>query len=171
MVYNSNDWELRYFKTQKLDNAHDTLRYFNINSAITKHPSLYKKEFLERILVRDLDKIPIKHYSKMIPPEEGWHDNSCYLPHETRDNYKIIIVREEEKRYKTKELTGRWIKVVLRENTTGDYILRSIHSRHYDDHINKKSYKKTQLDGWFIDDSTMAADYTFWKELKTKLKI
>ena len=172
MVYNSKDWELRYFKTPKLDNAHDTLRYFQKKPPYNaRHPSLYKKEFLEKILVRDWDTIPIKHYSNMILPQEGWSNNGCFLPNENSSNYEIILVLEEEKRYKTRDCTGRWIKVALKVKTTGDYILRSIHSRPYDDYINDKKYKKSQADGWFIDDSTTAADYTFWKELKTKLRI
>ena len=172
MIYPSQkleNWELRYFKTRRPDNCHHTLRVFNKNNARAKHSSLYEKKFLEGILVRDLDKIQIKQYSNMIPPGDGWHDNGCYEQDENRDNYKIILVLEEELRAQTQTQTGRWIKVVLRENTTGNYILRSIHSRDYDDHINQKSYKKSQADGWFIDDSTMAADYTFWKELKTNL--
>jgi len=172
MVYNSNDWELRYFgENKKPEIFRNMVRFFNKNSEITKHSSLYKKEFLEKILVRDWDKIPIKHFSNMISPQDGWSNNGCFLPDENSSNYEIILVLEEEKRYKTKKDTGRWIKVALKVKTTGDYILRSIHSRHYDDYINFKSYKKSQLDGWFIDDSTTAADYTFWKELKTKLRI
>lgn len=169
MVYNSKDWKLRYFAPGRPQGTSNTIRLFNINNARTKHSSLYKKEELETIIDRDFDKLSIKHFSNMISPQDGWSNNCCFLPDENISDYEIILVLEEEKRYKTREDTGRWIKVALKVKTTGDYIIRSIHSRLYDNIINKKSYKKSQMDEWFIDDSTTAADYIFWKELKLKL--
>lgn len=162
---NSEKWELGYFLSPTRQHL---IRHFNKNNRRTKHNSLYEKDFLEAVLDRDFDKLPIEHYSNMISPREGWSDNACFLSNENCSNYVIILVLEEEKLYKTRIDTGRWIKVVLKVKTTGDYIIRSIHSRLYDS-INKKSYKKSQVDGWFVDDSTTAADYTFWKELKTKI--
>jgi len=164
-----NIWELRYFAPGRDGGTSNTLRLFNKNNPRIRHSSSYDEEFLKTILVRDWDKLQIKHYSDMISPQEGWYDNACFIINENKADYEKILILEEEKLYKTRIKTGRWIKVALRQKYTGNYIIRSIHSRVYDDTINKKSYINSQVDGWFIDNSTTAADYTFWKELKNRL--
>ena len=168
MVYQYTDWELRYFAPNSRNNK--MVRFFNKNQPRTPiNNSSYKKEFLERILSRDWDKLPIKHYSDMISPQEGWSNNGCFLQNEIIVNYEVILVLEEDKLYKTRNKTGRWLKIALRR-ADGNIILRSSHSREYDD-TNNKSYINSQAGGWFIDNSTTSADYTFWKELKTKLGV
>lgn len=161
-THTNTNYELRHFRSGKLNKM---MRFFHTTSPRTRIVKYPSEMFLSTLRADFTGKT--HEYCVMADViNQDYAMNGLLYEDEDITQFTPILIMIE-----LKEETP-WIKGCLYNHSEDTYYLRSIHQeQHVGDYrtaigTKRKQLKKSKIDGWFIDDSTLSADYSFWKSLK-----
>ena len=156
------NWKLNY-------KSNNSVTISNKNNNRTSRKRYPNKGF-KIILERDINDILSnkKIYCNMIFHKKENYITwlpCCLLENEVLKDYNIILLGEEMKSLCHPDHNVRCIKVCLFNTKDKFYRLRTIFN--VKDKINNdyKELENSQNSNWFIDESKMAADVSFWENL------